>query len=316
MDKEEQDKLRRLVNASYTGDLETVKEIIETGFNPDKYSSDVLPAIVAAAMSGYDTIIEYLLSKGANIDQCDDNKRNALKSAAGQHHISTIRLLLMHNANVNIEREGDVALTIFCDGLKDTDEHQVIFQMLLERTDKLYYQKAYEYCLFEKYRKMIQEAAPEITFIEPEGGFGGKMDKMDQRCRTAPKDPLLRKIWELLNYYKTIQSKTTEPNYNDLFEVILYLTSIGGSTEKITLENFCNDWLTEILLYSIDEMEKERKLTIELLKRQNRFYSGYNREGFELFVEEISEMLAFDQYSDLKQHLEELQFKFQREDDQ
>jgi len=76
-----------------------------------------------------------------------------------------------------------------------------LVKLLLDVTDKKYYQKAYEYSEDETIRNMIKEHAPEIEFMDPDNGFGGPTYKQHVHYETPPRDPLLRQLWELMDIY-------------------------------------------------------------------------------------------------------------------
>ena len=213
-----------LCMAAYTGDLITVQKSIDAGVNPNEYNEQSMPAITCAACYNYLDIAEYLLTHGADVNNYTNNRLSALKSAAKSKYTEMIKLLLKHGADPDYEKDGNVALTIACDGA--TEEHKELIETLLKVTDKKYYQKAYENCHLESLRQFIKDNAPDMKFNEPINGFGGENYKQDELYNTPPKHKKYMQLWLLLSVYECL-----ETNPNQVFPAVMYKTSMMVNKE-------------------------------------------------------------------------------------
>ena len=196
-----------LVNYAGSGKLDEIKQVVESGINPDEYPSGSMPAITAAACYNHYEIAEYLLSKGANPNNYTPDRLSALKSAAKQKNLAMVTLLLNNGAEPDYDRNGNVALTLACDGAEEKDVE--LIEVLLKVTDKKYYQRAYDCSHNETVRNLIKSHWPENTFTEPVDGFGGTTYKQNQQYNTPPKHIVAAQMWHLLSI---LELQSTDPN--------------------------------------------------------------------------------------------------------
>lgn len=99
-----------LTQAADSGDLATVKRLVEVGVPidaaPTSEAGGGSPALIVAAWAGHDNVIQYFLDHGANINRRDSCGNTALNAAAMRGRLSTAQLLLSRGANPNIRGEG------------------------------------------------------------------------------------------------------------------------------------------------------------------------------------------------------------------
>lgn len=213
-----------LCMAAYTGDLTTVQKSIDAGVNPNEFNEISMPAITCAACYNHLGIAEYLLAHGADVNNYTVGRLSALKSAAKPKYTEMVKLLLQYGADPNYEKDGQVALTLACDGA--TEDHKELIETLLKVTDKKYYHKAYESCHVESLRQLIKNYAPEMEFSDPKSGFGGETYKKNLIYNTPPKHKKYMQLWLLLSMYECL-----ETNPNRLFPAVLYKTSMTDCSE-------------------------------------------------------------------------------------
>ena len=168
-------------------------------------------------------IVEYLLNKGANPNLYTNDNLSALKSAAKHKSSKIVQSLLKAGAEPNYEKNGDIALTLACD---DNENDVELVRLLLPVSDKSFYQKAYEYSTSQEIRDLIKAHAPEMQFTEPADGFGGPNYRTRVHYETPPDDPLLAKIWKLLNLYVDLYLKHPGSDPNDIYEQAYPSTSM------------------------------------------------------------------------------------------
>jgi ankyrin repeat protein len=90
-----------LIDAAFKGDLNTVKQFLDNGVNPNSKNSDNETALKYAALKGHIDIVELLLKKGAKVNGKDIDGGTALMYAAWGGHTETVKLLLSKGANPN-----------------------------------------------------------------------------------------------------------------------------------------------------------------------------------------------------------------------
>jgi hypothetical protein len=101
-----------LVVAAVSGDLKTVKFLLERGIGVDTqdYSGT---ALIGAAVQGQDEVISFLLEKGAGINVKNSSGNTALINAASMNHPNTVQLLLRHGADATIRNDyGETAFDV------------------------------------------------------------------------------------------------------------------------------------------------------------------------------------------------------------
>jgi len=81
------------------GDLDQVREIVETrGVNVNQ-DVDGRPLLLYAADYGQQEVIEYLISKGADVNAFDKHGISALLAAIWEGHTDCVKLLLKKGAS-------------------------------------------------------------------------------------------------------------------------------------------------------------------------------------------------------------------------
>lgn len=238
-----------LVNAAYCGNLDEVKQLIESRINPDDWTGNSMPAILAACMHGGNVeIVEYLIENKANPNNVTPDRLSALKTAAREANVKIVEMLLKAGADPNYEKDGEIALTVACDDRTDLK----LLALLLPVSDKSYYQKAYEYSTTKEMRDMIVGAAPEIEFTNPSNGHGGPIHKMHLHYETTPTDPLLAQLYNLLNL-----SVSKDPN--EQFYIVDYQMNLCDNPESFYSEGqlILNDRIVNILSEIFRDMEDD-----------------------------------------------------------
>lgn len=249
----------QLTRYASDGNIEGMKEILDNGVDPNEYISMSLPAIVCAAVNGQHRAIEYLVSRGADVNVCTTCKRNAFKTAASRRDLETVKVLFNLGADPNVEREGEVALTLACDRAKESDID--LIRLLLSVTDPRYYQRSYEYSSNGVIRDLVVGAATAkgVVLVEPQDGFGGPDEKMERKYNTRPIDPILAQIWELFGIYMELND---DPN--NTIEEWWYRQSVGGTTNTCRPEEIVmTSHLARVLRYVVShtgERDKYRTL--------------------------------------------------------
>jgi len=101
-----------LMEASYLGKLELVKQLALKGAEIDAADPEERTSLMWAAFNGHTPVVEYLLDKGAAIEAKDSSGRSALMYASSGPYAETVGLLLSKGAEVNVQGalEGFTAL--------------------------------------------------------------------------------------------------------------------------------------------------------------------------------------------------------------
>ena len=279
-----------LVNETHMGNMDHVKQIIESGVNPDDYGTNSMPALTCASANGNYNIVKYLLEQGSNPNNYTDTKLSAFKSAANVKSLKIVKLLLERGAEPNYEKDGKVALTLACDCNEGKNDDEIeLVSVLLPLTDPSYYQKAYQISVCEKIRSMIKmyahqessgsELSLDTVFVEPEGGFGSEYYKKTKVWETPPNDPILRQLWDLLD----ICMKNTDPN-----------SGIFLAYEKMALSE-CPDRYYEDGKLSLGQ---DTYLALDRMFRSNKIMKEDHPEIYERVVELANEYYGSDSESE------------------
>lgn len=83
------------------GDINTVREYLNKGFDPNAIDNAGNPALLYAATLGNISMVEVLLEKGADSNKHSANGFSPLHFAVFNNHVATVRLLLHHAAKVD-----------------------------------------------------------------------------------------------------------------------------------------------------------------------------------------------------------------------
>lgn len=101
-DSQEPKQLTSLHRAAAEGDLEWVKELLESGAAINAKNERGLTALHRAINRGKRQIVELLLDKGADVNAKDDKGFTPLFSAIGNRDYEMVKLLVDKGANVNV----------------------------------------------------------------------------------------------------------------------------------------------------------------------------------------------------------------------
>ena len=101
-----------LLEASFTGNLDTVRELVSSGVSVETVDADRRTPLMWAGFNGHTEVVRYLLEKGATLEAKDVNGRTALMYASSGPYRETVELLLRKGAKVNVQGklEGFTAL--------------------------------------------------------------------------------------------------------------------------------------------------------------------------------------------------------------
>lgn len=93
------------------GNVEAVRNLIESGASVNHVDNDGWTILRSAAWGGHIKIVELLLDAGVQVDQADRDGRTALRAAAWGGHSKIVLRLLERGADVNkVDKEGRTAL--------------------------------------------------------------------------------------------------------------------------------------------------------------------------------------------------------------
>jgi hypothetical protein len=106
-----------LIRAAEKGEINTVKELLEKGADPEEKDSFGDTALMHAAEKGHPEIVKLLLDKGANVNARSNFGDTPLISAARSGNSATVTILLERGAQINakgrlITGSGDTALSM------------------------------------------------------------------------------------------------------------------------------------------------------------------------------------------------------------
>ena len=83
------------------GELDTVKEWLDNGLNPDFLADHIGSGLMVAAWEGNIAMMDLFLSHGAQINLSNRHDEQALQLAAWRGHLEAVRWLIDHGATVN-----------------------------------------------------------------------------------------------------------------------------------------------------------------------------------------------------------------------
>ncbi len=101
-DKEVQHVVSQLYAASETGDVNTVKQLLDNGGNPNEVNAHGWSPFLISAAQGHENIIDLFLEYGANVNQSNTLGKTALMFASKYGAISMMKKLINHGANINM----------------------------------------------------------------------------------------------------------------------------------------------------------------------------------------------------------------------
>lgn len=102
---------KRLIAAARAGDLETLKALIEQGFDIDCELKYGTTALMLAAARGQDDVVRLLVDAGAKVNRRNRFGATPLLEASDKGHTSCVKLLVELGAEVNLpHNNGNTAL--------------------------------------------------------------------------------------------------------------------------------------------------------------------------------------------------------------
>lgn len=101
-----QDNHQSFINSVNRGDVDTVSEFLDQGFDVNARIRKNRTALIQAANDGYTDLVKTLLDRGADINAQDDIDMTALMHSVKNSHIEVVKLLLSKGADVNLSSEG------------------------------------------------------------------------------------------------------------------------------------------------------------------------------------------------------------------
>lgn len=112
-----------LILASYYGDIEIVKLLLDAGANPNLFDEEQKTALSHAADKGYLEIVKLLINAHAAIDTQNENGHTPLMFAARAGHAAIVEFLIRNHAQINMrDNEGNTALHL---AIKEGHPHVV-----------------------------------------------------------------------------------------------------------------------------------------------------------------------------------------------
>jgi ankyrin repeat protein len=105
-----------LLRAASEGHLNTVRDLLDRGVDPDVRGEGGATALMAAAVQGHAEVLNALLESGADVNAEDAGGWTALMLAADGGHAEIVVALLERGADVNAEVMGSTALMLAAEG--------------------------------------------------------------------------------------------------------------------------------------------------------------------------------------------------------
>jgi ankyrin repeat protein len=127
-------------NASRTGNLNVVKNLVGHGADPNEKSPRGITPLYAAAINGHTEIADFLLSEGVDIDVRLNDGETPLMAAVWNGQIATVELLLKRGANVHAKKlipyksSGDSSLVwaMHRHRKEKNENYDIIFRLLAD----------------------------------------------------------------------------------------------------------------------------------------------------------------------------------------
>ncbi|XP_010884154.2 protein phosphatase 1 regulatory subunit 16A [Esox lucius] len=89
-----------LLEAAARNDLEEVRELLNTGVNPDLYNEDGLTALHQCCIDDFVEVVRCLLDAGASVNACDSELWTPLHAAATCGHTGLVQILVQSGADL------------------------------------------------------------------------------------------------------------------------------------------------------------------------------------------------------------------------
>ncbi len=115
--------------ASANGQLDTIRSLLDRGFDVNERTNDRKTALDAAARNGKLEVSKLLIERGADVNPRDKAGSTPLFAASRYGHLDVVRILLDHGADVNATKRNDWTALHIASFNGDLE----IVQLLLER---------------------------------------------------------------------------------------------------------------------------------------------------------------------------------------
>lgn len=94
---------KRLINASYTGDLNMIEELIDEGMDVNAVDENGKTALMWTSQGGFYEAVNYLVLKGANVNLRNGFGRTILTIAAWSGNLDVLELLINEGTDLNVQ---------------------------------------------------------------------------------------------------------------------------------------------------------------------------------------------------------------------
>ena len=120
-----------LATAAEQGNLAAIRDLLESGANPDGRNIQGLTALMLAAAYDHVEAVQLLLAQGADVDAEDDEGRSALKLASRNGHPAVVKVLLDGGASVSAQTEDGFNALMLASAYGTTPGHLETMRMLI-----------------------------------------------------------------------------------------------------------------------------------------------------------------------------------------
>ena len=94
----------RLVEAARDGSVDTVRDLLDVGIDPESLDDERHTGLILASAGGHVQVLDELLNRGANEDAKDRDGYTGLMLAASRGHIDIVKKII--RTGVNLETQG------------------------------------------------------------------------------------------------------------------------------------------------------------------------------------------------------------------
>jgi hypothetical protein len=176
--------VKPLHNAAANGHVAIVKLLIESGANVNAATNQGITPLHNAAANGHVAIVKLLIESGANVNAVANNGFAVLHNAAINGHYETVELLLKSKANVNVKtKNGDTPLK-----LASSKGHNGIVKLLSKAAaDDHDWEMAQKQNSRYWYKKYV-ESYPQGQYVEQAQGQINRLDEEEKERQARQKE--------------------------------------------------------------------------------------------------------------------------------